>query len=71
MQFQPNAGQALVCESVCVFVRVCMRASMYVSPLHFVSIVQVGNKRFREFEKKGDGRTDGRTDLLKEMRGRI
>ena len=30
----------------------------------FVSIIQVGNKRFREFEKKRamDGRMDGRTD---------
>ena len=36
-----------------------------VSPFHFVSIVQVGNKRFRESEKKKrvmDGQTDGRTD---------
>ena len=57
-------------ECECVSLRVCMR----VSPLHFVSIVPVGNKRFPEFEKKGygrthgwtnrqtDGRTDGRTD---------
>ena len=46
---------------------------MRVSPLHFVPIVYVGNKRFREFEKNGlrtdqrtdgpmDGRTNGRTD---------
>ena len=45
----------------CACVCVCMR----VSPLHFVSISQVGNKRFREFEKNGlrtDGRTDGSTD---------
>ena len=59
-------------ECECVSLRVCMR----VSPLHFVSIVPVGNKRFPEFEKKGygrthgwtnrqtDGRTDGRTDGL-------
>ena len=63
-----------VCVCVCsrswnVCVSVCMR----VSPLHFVSISQVGNKRFREFEKNGlrtdrwmdrptDGRIDGRTD---------
>ena len=51
MQFQPTVGRASV--SVC----------MHVSPLHFVSIVQVGNKRFRKFEKKiSYGRTDGGTD---------
>ena len=43
---------------------VCMR----VSPLHFVSISQVGNKRFREFEKMGYGRTDRRTDGLTDRR---
>ena len=63
MQFQPTVGRVFVCVSVSV--RVCM----HVSPLHFVSIVQVGNKRFREFEKNGlrtdqrtDQQTDGRTD---------
>ena len=39
-----------------------MRVCMHVSPLHFVSIVQVGNKRFREFEKMGYGWTNGPTD---------
>ena len=50
-----------------------MRVCMHVPPLHFVSIVQVGNQRFREFQKHGfrtdrwtdrptDGRTDGPTD---------
>ena len=66
MQFQPTVGRVFVCVSVSV--RVCM----HVSPLHFVSIVQVGNKRFREFEIKRftdgrmygqmDGQTDGPTD---------
>ena len=63
-----------VCACVCACVCLCLR----VSPLHFVSIAYVGNKRFREFEKNGlrtdrrtDGRTDGRTDPLIEMRGRI
>ena len=60
MQFQPTVGRAFMCVSVCV--SVCMRVCMHVSPLHFVSIVQVGNKRFREFEKMGYGRTDGPTD---------
>ena len=70
MQFQPTVAARLcvyVCVSVCVCVsvRVCMRVCMHVSPFHFVSIVQVGNKRFREFEKNGlrmDGRTEGRMD---------
>ena len=71
-----------MCMCVCMCVCVSVRMYMRVSPLHFVSIVQVGNKRFREFEKNGlrtdrrtdgptDGRTDGRTDPLIEMRGRI
>ena len=54
-----------VCVSVCVCVsvRMCMRVCMHVSPLHFVSIVQVRNKRFREFEKKTGYRwTDGLTE---------
>ena len=82
MQFQTTVGRVFVCVSVCVSVHVCMRVCMHVSPLHFVSIVQVGNKRFREFEKNGlrtdgrmdrqtDGPTDGWTDPLIEMRGRI
>ena len=70
MQFQPTVGRAFVCVCMCVYVcvsmlvcmRVCMCVCMHVSPLHFVSIVQVGNKRFREFEKMGYGRTDGPTD---------
>ena len=46
------------CEPcVCVCVCVCMDAS----PLHFLTNVQVGNKRFREFETNGL-RTDGRID---------
>ena len=60
MQFQPTVGRAFVCvcgcECVCVSLRVCMHVSM----LHFVSIVQVGNKRFRE--KKNGLRTEGWTD---------
>ena len=53
-----------VCKSgcararVCVYARVqvCVSVCMRVSPLHFVSISQVGNKRFRELKKKGYGR---------------
>ena len=49
--------------SACVSVRVCMRVCMHELPLHYVSIVQVGNKRLREFEKKtGYGWTDVQTD---------
>ena len=53
---------ACVCTRVCVYESLCMCAYMLVSPLHFVSISQVGNKRFCKFEKMGYGRTDGRTD---------
>ena len=58
--------------AACLCVSVSVRVCMHVSPLHFVSIVQVGNKRFREFEIKRftdgrmygqmDGQTDGPTD---------
>ena len=46
--------------SVYARVRVCVRVGIRVSSLHFVSMSQVGNERFREFEKKRV--TDGRTD---------
>ena len=69
MQFQPTVGRAFVCICVCQGVCVSVRVCMHVSPLHFESIVQVGNKRFREFEKKTDyGWTDGRTDGTTERR---
>ena len=67
-----NFGRTFVCVCVCACVCVCL--CMRVCSLHFVSIAYVENKRFREFEKNGlrtDGRTNGRTDPLIEMRGRI
>ena len=57
--------RARACVCVCVCVHLFMRVCMQVSSLHFVSIVKVGNKRFRKFEKNGlrtVGRTHGRTD---------
>ena len=56
-----------VCVFVCVCVNqcACVHACMHVSPLHCVSIIQVGNKRFRESWKKAmDGQMDRRTDGL-------
>ena len=62
-----------VCAYVCVCACVCL--CMRVSPLHFVSIAYVGNKRFREVEKnelrmdrRTDGRMDGPTDRRKDGR---
>ena len=65
MLFQPTVGRAFVCICVCQGVCVSVHVCMHVSPLHFESIVQVGNKRFRKFEKKKrftDGPMDGRTE---------
>ena len=65
MQFQPTVGRVFVCVSMCASVLVCMRVCMHVSPLHIVSIAQVGNKRFRKFEKRRvwtDRQTHRRTD---------
>ena len=53
---------AAQCLWVCMCVSVSNRVYMRVSPLHFVSIAQVGNELFREFKKTGYGQTDGRTD---------
>ena len=61
-------GRAFVFVYEHVFVSVIVHVCMRVSPLHFVHIVQVGNKRFREFEKtsygqtKTGGRINGPTD---------
>ena len=46
--------------SVYARVRICVRVGIRVSSLHFVSISQVGNERFQEFEKNGL-RKDGQT----------
>ena len=65
MQFQPTVGRAFVCVCQCVYVsmRVRMRVCMHVFLLHFVAIVQVGKKQFREWKKRvRDGWTNGQTD---------
>ena len=61
MQFQPTLGRVFVCVSVRVCECACVHACMHAC-VHFVSIVQVGKKRFREFEKMGYRQTDGWTD---------
>ena len=66
-----TAARLCVCMCMCMCVTVSIRVYMRVSPLYFVSIVQVGNKQFANSNKNGfrmDGRTDRRIDRRTDRR---